>query len=89
MVQSELRVTTHDAPNSPSDIASVKIPAIRIEPQSSGSFMKKNLLHAPMPSVRAHSSYSGLIERSAGNIIRTTKGVVIMMCAKTGVAQNE
>ena len=43
VIQSEFLVTTHDAPNSPNDIATVKIPAINIEFFIIGSFIFTNL----------------------------------------------
>jgi len=89
VVQSEFLVTTHDAPNSPIDIARVKIVATNIEPRNSGNLIWKNLFHFVTPRVLAHSSYDGSIERNAGSIILTTNGVVIITCAITGVGQNE
>ena len=79
VVQSEFLVTTHDAPNSPNDIAIVNIAAIRIEPLSIGILIKRNLLILVIPKVCPHSSYFTSKDRIAGKIILTTKGVVIMM----------
>ena len=56
VVQSEFLVTTHDAPNSPMDIAKVNIVAIKIEPRSIGTLIVKNRLNLDIPKVLAHSS---------------------------------
>ena len=78
VVQSEFLVTTHDAPNSPIDIAKVNIVAIKIEPLSIGTLIVKNRLNFEIPKVLAHSSYIGSIDLRAGRIILTTNGVVII-----------
>ena len=78
VVQSEFLVTTHDAPNSPIDIAKVNIVAIRIEPLSSGTLIVRNRFNFEIPKVLAHSSYIGSIDLRAGRMILTTNGVVII-----------
>ena len=89
VVQSEFLVTTHEAPNSPNDMAIVNIEATRIDPLSIGILICKNLLNLDMPNVWPHSSNLSSRDLSAGKIILTTKGVVIITWAITGVIQIE